>query len=157
MEKFTFFWRGPFSQWWKSPFTYDGITFNCAEQWMMYQKAMFFGDTEAAEEILEADHPREQRAIGRRVEGFNQRDWDANARTFVYLGNLYKYQQNPDLWEKLKETVGTTMVEASPYDKVWGIGWDESNPKAQDRNTWRGKNWLGECITRVRDEMLNDD
>ncbi len=156
MEKFTFFWKGPFSQWWTSRFTHDGITYNCAEQWMMYQKAMFFGDEEIAQEILETSHPRDQQALGRRVSNFNQRDWDANARTFVYLGNLYKFQQNPKLWEKLKETVGTTMVEASAIDKVWGIGLTEDNPLALDREKWRGKNWLGECITRVREDLLND-
>lgn len=156
MEKFTFFWGGPFSQWWESPFIHDGTIFNCAEQWMMYQKAIFFGDTKAAEEIMLTNHPKDQKAIGRKVLGFNQRDWNANARTFVYLGNLYKYQQNPNLFEKLKTTVGTTLVEASPYDKIWGIGLTEDNPKAQSRDTWRGTNWLGETLTRVRDDMMKN-
>ncbi len=157
MEQFTFFWRGPFSQWWKSPFEYDNMLFTHAEQWMMYQKALLFGDEETAELIMKADHPREQQALGRKVKGFNQEDWNANARNIVYLGNKMKYEQSPKLWLKLKETVGTTLVEASPYDCVWGIGWTEDNPKALSRDTWRGTNWLGECVTRVRDDLLAKD
>lgn len=40
-ETYEFFWRSqsPYSQWYPSEFTVDGIKFNCAEQYMMYSKA----------------------------------------------------------------------------------------------------------------------
>ena len=40
-ETFTFFWgkKSPFSQWHPAKFTVDGVLYECAEQFMMHQKA----------------------------------------------------------------------------------------------------------------------
>jgi ribA/ribD-fused uncharacterized protein len=150
-EKFTFFWSGPFSQWHRCKFTVDGVEYNCAEQYMMHQKALFFGDKETAKKILETTSPKAQKALGRQVTPFDQGKWEGVARDVVLRGNLAKFKQNPDLLEKLLATKGTTLVEASPYDKIWGIGLKEDDPKAQDRATWRGKNWLGQVLTAARE------
>lgn len=157
MEKFTFFWSGPFSQWYPSNFVSEQINYNCAEQYMMYQKAMFFGDHKSAERILETVKPSEQKALGRQVKNFDLDKWNQVAKEIVYNGNHEKFRQNKDLYKSLMDTVGTTLVEASPYDKIWGIGLKENDPRALNRNSWMGSNWLGEILTQLRQDLLDLD
>lgn len=157
MEKFTLFWNGPFSQWYRSTFEIDGMKFNCCEQYMMYKKAMLMGDRETAHKIMDIGYdPREHKALGRQVKPFSATKWNQHCRQIVYEANYAKFSQNPKLLEELKGTIGTTLVEASPYDKIWGIGLAESDPRALSRETWRGTNWLGEEITKVRVALLGE-
>lgn len=153
-EKFTFFWDGPFSQWEPCKFIVDGITYNSSEQYMMAYKARVFGDKDTLDRIMEAEHPRDQKKLGRQVKGFNADRWANIAREIVYEGNYAKFTQNPELLEKLLATEGTTLVEASPHDCVWGIGLREDDPDAQDRATWKGTNWLGEILTGLRHDIV---
>ena len=154
-EKFTLFWgERPFSQWSPSTFTVDGRTYNCTEQYMMAMKAEEFGDTEMLQKIMEAEHPADQKRLGRQVRGFEVTRWEKVAKDIVYKGNYEKFKQNVDMREKLFATAGTTLVEASPKDKIWGIGLGPKNPKCLDRATWNGKNWLGEVLTKVRDDLM---
>src|SRR5262249_12551652 len=150
-EKFTLFWHGPFSQWHPSVFTVSGTRFNTAEQFMMYCKAVLFDDTETAAQILAAETPKEQKALGRVVKGFDEARWLLFREGVVYTGSYAKFTQNPELCDALLATRGTTLVEASPYDKVWGIGLGEDDPRARDRSQWQGLNLLGETLTRVRE------
>ena len=152
-EKFTFFWSGPFSQWESSVFKIDGVKFVTAEQYMMYKKALLFHDYKTCGKIMRTSEPREQKAYGREVKNFNRDVWNKHCKGFVYEANYAKFTQNQDLLKKLLATGGTTLVEASPYDKIWGIGLKESDPKAKSRDTWEGKNWLGEVLTDVRDNI----
>jgi ribA/ribD-fused uncharacterized protein len=152
-EKFTFFWSGPFSQWHRRGFVLDGIEFNTAEQFMMFQKAHIFGDAAIALEIMDTSDPRKQKDLGRKVKNFNVEVWNANAKMVVYRGSMAKYGQNPDLLTELRNTKGTTIVEASPDDTIWGIGLGADDPRAQSRDTWLGTNWLGEILTLVRDDL----
>lgn len=156
MEKFTFFYRteSPFSQWHPAFFEVGGIRFDCAEQYMMYRKATLFQDEEMAAKILAAQTPREQKALGRAVHNFQRDQWEAHCRQFVYDGNDAKFTQNPALLEKLLATKGTTLVEASPTDRIWGVGLEEGDPRILNRTTWRGTNWLGEILTRLREDLL---
>ena len=151
--KFTLFWGGPFSQWHPCKF-YDGKTeYNCAEQYMMRHKALLFGDTESVERIMESIEPRTQKKLGRKVKGFNLDLWKERAREIVYQGNMLKFKQDDDLRHLLMETRGTELVEASPYDTIWGIGLSESDPRAQNKSEWQGLNWLGITLTKVRDDL----
>lgn len=156
MEQFTFFYRSrnPFSQWYPCRFTIDGITFNCAEQYMMYAKAMLFNDAAIAEKILEATEPRDQKALGRKVKNFDPQVWEKEAKGIVYRANHAKFTQNPSLLEELLATAGTTLVEASPTDTIWGIGMTEDDPNALDRSKWKGTNWLGEVLTQLREDVM---
>lgn len=153
MSKYTFFWSGPFSQWYPAKFRIAGKTYNCAEQYMMAMKALTFGDKETLEAIMKAASPKEQKALGRKVKGFNADKWNSLARDFVYEANYAKFS-NPTLKKLLLDTTGTELVEASPVDIIWGIGLAEDNPDAKDKSKWRGKNWLGQVLTRVRDDMM---
>lgn len=163
-EEFTFFWDGPFSQWFGCHFEIDGTEYNCAEQLMMAEKARLFGDLDTLEMIMESDSPRRQKALGRQVEGFSKEDWEDdetdNGRPFcwnvVWRGNEAKFGQNEHLWAELLATDGTTLVEASPYDTIWGIGLREGDPGCQSRDTWQGLNWLGEVLTDVREHLKRE-
>ncbi|MEM8918335.1 MAG: NADAR family protein [Pseudomonadota bacterium] len=155
-ERFTFFWSGPFSQWFHSPFTMGGQYYNTAEQYMMAEKAKLFDDHETREKILEAREPGEQKALGRRVVGFDQDLWDLSARDIVYLGNRAKFTTHRDLLGMLFDTEGTSLAEASPLDTIWGIGLAADAEDATDRSKWLGKNWLGETLQRLRDDLLTE-
>jgi ribA/ribD-fused uncharacterized protein len=98
--------------------------------------------------------PKQQKALGRTVRGFSEPLWNEGAKEVVYKGSRAKYGQNPELKELLLSTAGTTLVEASPYDSIWGIGLRASDSRAKSRETWRGTNWLGETLTRLRDEFI---
>lgn len=153
-ETFTFFWKSPLSQWHRSPFVLGGITFTHAEQFMMYAKAVLFNDRDSADQILQARTPREQQALGRTVRGYDESIWALFREGVVYTGNYARFQQNPEQRELLFATKGTTLVEASPHDQVWGIGLAEDDPRALDRTQWRGLNLLGAVLTRVRESLL---
>ena len=155
-EQFTFFWKSqsPFSNWYMVDFEIDGICFNCSEQYMMYAKAKLFGDEEIADKILQAEKPGTQKDLGRKVRGFKAEVWDQHARDIVYRANEAKFTQNENLLKRLFKTQGTTLVEASPVDRIWGIGLTADDPRAQYRQQWRGKNWLGEVLTRLRDDLI---
>lgn len=153
-EQFTFFWGTNFSQWAKSPFEIDGVVFNTAEQFMMYKKALLFNDFKQVEKIMKTSDPRVQKQLGKEVENFDRDRWQKHCKSFVYEANYAKFTQNLDMLKELVVTDGTTLVEASPEDNIWGIGLAVDNPKAQSRDTWEGTNWLGEILTNVRDEIM---
>ena len=151
--KYTFFYGGSFSQWLRCDFTVDGVAYSCAEQYMMHMKAKTFGDEESAKKIMKANHPREQKALGRKVTNFDAAKWNEVARDLVYKGNYAKFQQNKGLLYTLNESKGTLLVEASPTDKIWGIGLGMDDDRKEDPANWRGTNWLGEVITKVREDL----
>ena len=154
-KKYTFFWKdkSPFSNWHPSEFTLDGVKFKNTEMHMMYKKAMLFSDAETAEEILKAKHPKECKALGRKVKGFDKEIWEENCKRFVYDGNYAKFTQNQNLHKALMDTGDTKICEASPYDKIWGIGLDEKNAKITEEANWPGQNWLGEVLTALRNDL----
>ena len=156
-ERFTFFWSGPFSQWHPSRFTIDDAIYVTAEQYMMAEKARLFRDEDIRQHILATTDPREQKALGRKVRFFDANRWNAVARDVVYRGNRAKFTTHRDLLTVLLATAGTTIVEASPLDTIWGIGLAADSPDARDRSTWQGTNWLGEVLTRLRDTLIEEE
>jgi ribA/ribD-fused uncharacterized protein len=149
----------PFSNWFRSPFvTIDEVagklTFPSAEHYMMYGKAVCFGDAAAAEAILKAQDPRSAKRLGRQVKGFDAQTWNQVARRVVYRGCRLKFTQNPDCYEALVATRGTQLVEASPTDRIWGVGLAEDDDRILDPGQWRGTNWLGEVLTLLREDLL---
>lgn len=152
---FTFFWRpdSPFSQWYASRFTVDGVDFACAEQFMMHGKALLFADREVAAQILATADPRAHKALGRKVRGFVDATWRAAREDIVYAGNHAKFTQDDTLRAALLATAGTRLVEASPLDRIWGIGLGAEHPDAIEPSRWRGANLLGDLLTRLRDDL----
>ena len=55
------------SQWFPSPFLYDGRQYSCAEQWMMAEKARLFGDEETRARIFQASKPDEMKGGSFRI------------------------------------------------------------------------------------------
>ena len=156
MSKYTFFWGGPFSQWARSSFVIDGVTYGTAEQYMMAQKALTFGDHDIFNEIMKTKGPSEQKALGRKIENFNKDVWEAKCKQVVYDANYAKFTQLKSFYNALMATGDTELVEASPEDKIWGIGLSEDDPRAQDKSQWQGTNWLGEIITQVREDLKKE-
>ena len=160
-KKFELFWRGPFSQWSASPFVIDGIIYNTCEQWMMACKARLFNDEEILEKIMKENDPSKQKLLGKQVKNFKKELWEEiepNGKprcwNYVYKGNYAKVTQHPELKQFLLGTNSADIVEASPFDRIWGIGLGENDPKAQDKSQWRGTNWLGEILTTLRNNLL---
>jgi len=156
-KKYTFFWgnSSPFSNWHKSQFEMDELEFNCAEQAMMYYKAILFEDDEAADKIMSAKSPREQKALGRSVKGFDLAVWEKHREHIMYDVLFAKFSQNGEMMEALLKTEDTIIAEMSPYDKIWGTGLAEDDSKAQDESQWQGLNLLGKALMQVRETLYN--
>jgi len=152
-DKYVFFWNGIYSQWAYSPFFVDGNLYNTAEKYMMHQKALFFGDEEVAAKIMATDKPDEQKALGRQVKDFNADRWARVCLGIVYKGNLAKFTQNEEMKKELMETGDRILVEASPYDQIWGIGMGENEEGIEDPMNWKGQNLLGWAIMMVRQHL----
>ena len=162
MKGYVYFWStkhpkyGCFSQWYQSPFTVGGITYSCTEQWMMYWKALTFGDMDTASRILKETSPKVIKGLGRAVKNYDDRVWRSVSFSIVELGNKYKFLQNPELWKILDGTGEAIICEASPVDSHWGIGMSEEDAiKAGD--AWTGDNWLGWALTNVRDTIREEN
>jgi len=153
-DRFIYFWGGIYSQWSIAPMTIDGIEYNSCEQYMMHQKALLFGDTETAEEVMKTDSPKDQKALGRLVKNFVESKWKRHCFSIVYRANLAKFTQNEDFKKSLMESGDRTFVEASPDDVIWGIGLFENAEGIEDVANWQGTNLLGFAITMVRDTII---
>ena len=149
---YTFFWNGPFSNWHITPMTVRDFEFNCCEQYFMTAKASMFQDRAIATQVVNTTDPKAQKALGRMINNFNKPMWDAISRDVMFRANFAKYTQNKDLHELLLSTQGE-LVEASPYDRLWGIGLSADDPRVLDKTKWKGKNWLGEILTEIRDSL----
>jgi ribA/ribD-fused uncharacterized protein len=162
--KYLFFWghqpqpdgsvgKGCFSQWWPAKFTVDGVMYPSAEHFMMTAKALLFGDAEMAEKVPAAPHPREAKALGRQVRGFSEERWAEHRFDLVVAGNVAKFGQNLELRDYLLATGDRVLVEASPRDRVWGIGMAASNDLATSPEHWRGLNLLGFALMEARHQL----
>ena len=143
-----------FSQWFPSKFELDGIKYPTAEHYMMGSKARLFNDIDAEQSILKAKHPKDTQRIGRGVKGFDENVWNQNRFDIVVQGNLAKFSQNEPFKEFLLNTKTKTIVEASPDDRIWGIGLAADNPDSKNPRRWAGLNLLGFALIEVR-ELLS--
>lgn len=161
-EDFVFFVGGPYSQWYRAeqqlelptPLLKRAHRFNCAEQYMMASKACLFEDFDSLIAIMQSTDPSEQKAFGRKVVGYDDDVWREHARDIVYLSNMAKFGQNPDLAAELESTGDKYIVEGAWYDPVWGVKLEWCDPRILDPANWQGTNWLGEVLMRVRKDMF---
>jgi ribA/ribD-fused uncharacterized protein len=138
------------SQWWPAGFVVNGESFHTAEHYMMAAKARLFGDEETRANILAASTPREAKAAGRKVRGFNEELWAEKRFEIVVEANAKKFGQNTELGAYLAQTGDAVLVQASPVDRVWGIGLAADDPDATWPHKWRGLNLLGFALMRAR-------
>lgn len=131
----------------------NGIVYNCCEQYMMHQKALTFGDSFTASQIMEAVTPARQKELGREVENYDEAIWSKVRYNVVLTGNLAKFMQHEDLRIKLLNTGYREFVEANPRDPIWGIGMAEDDPNILDESKW-GQNLLGKVLTEVKYNII---
>jgi ribA/ribD-fused uncharacterized protein len=144
------------SQWYPASFQVNGVRFATAEHYMMWGKAGLFGDEETAAKVVAAGHPQEAKALGRMIAGFDEDTWTAERLAIVTAGNVAKFRQNPELLAFLLGTRERVLVEASPLDRIWGIGLARDDERAGSPERWRGLNLLGFALMRARD-LLRDE
>ncbi|MBQ8959928.1 MAG: NADAR family protein [Ruminococcus sp.] len=165
--KFIFFWghkpmsggsvgKTCLSQWYDCRFTVDGTEFHTAEQYMMAQKALLFGDKKIYAEIMAASDPGAYKDLGRRISGFDEKVWEQHRTEIVIAGNMAKFGQNEELRDYLLATEKSVLVEASPYDRIWGIGLSADTEGIEDPYIWKGSDLLGFCLMEVRDRLKED-
>lgn len=152
-DKYFFFYKSALSQWHIVDFYVEGINFSCAEQYMMAKKALLFDDITSYTKIMNARHPREMQLLGRQVKFYKQDVWDKFKYEIVYNGNYARFSQSDDQYDLLMSTKGK-LVEASPVDRVWGIGLAKDDPLIKDEKNWKGQNLLGQILTAVRDRLF---
>lgn len=155
-ETHAFFWGGELSNWYPCRFRYKGLTFYNSEQAFMWEKAVFFQDMEIAKKILETPEPKENKELGRRVKEFDSERWLIASYPIMVAVNYAKYSQHKYLKKILLETENKILVEASPYDKIWGIGISWQDDACLDENKWKGMNLLGKALMEVRRMLKNE-
>ena len=145
--------NGYLSNWYPSTFTLNGVTFSSMEQYMMYRKAVCFGDDKVAAQILATEDVAEIKALGRLVSGYDENLWNGVRQIIVYEGLLAKFSQNSELGKQLKRTGSTILAECAVKDKIWGIGLSMYDPNRLDRAKWQGQNLLGYALMMVRERL----
>jgi len=161
--KYIFFWghqqtkntvsKTCFSQWYPAPFTEHGIQYLTAEHYMMAQKAKLFNDMACYQKIIDAKSAGEAKALGRTVQNFDEIIWCEQRFDIVVQGNVLKFNQNKLLSEFLANTGQRVLVEASPVDKIWGVGLAVNHPNIENPNLWKGLNLLGFALMEVRAQL----
>ena len=143
------------SQWWPAAFVADGHRFPTAEHYLMWRKALLFNDDATAANVLAADGPGAAKALGRAVRGFNDDTWATHRWEIAVSGSLAKFDSDDALRSFLFGTIGRVLVEASPADRIWGIGLPAKAPAAHRPESWQGLNLLGFALMEARARLLS--
>ena len=144
------------SQWWAMPFKVKQSVYPTAEHYMMAEKARVFGDSTTRAKILACTDPKQAKALGRQVQGFDEAKWNRVRLKIVTEANAAKFAQHPNMKDFLLGTGESVLVEASPYDRVWGIGLAKNDPRALNPAEWQGKNLLGFALMKVRRDLVQE-
>ena len=160
-EKYIFFWdheekegeatKKCLSQWYDCQFESEGKKYYTSEQYMMAQKALLFKDQETYDKIMNSKIPKEIKELGRQVKNFSSEIWNKKKFEIVTNGNIAKFSQNEKLKNFLLNTKNKILVEASPYDNIWGIGMSEDDNDILDEKKWKGQNLMGKAIMKARE------
>ena len=142
--------NGYLSNWYPSLFTVEKKTFSSMEQFMMYRKAVCFGDEAVATNILSTDDVAEIKALGRQVSNYDEHIWNGIRQIVVYEGLLAKFSQNENLKNKLKSTGEAILAECAVKDLIWSVGLSMTDPDRLDKTKWKGQNLLGYTLMMVR-------
>ena len=162
-DKHVCFWKEWPSNWHPAEFDIEVNGVKChfynTEQYFMYMKAIVFGDEEIAKQILEDGDPKKVKALGRKVQNYDEQVWNEKRYQIMLRANVAKFSQNEDLKQLLlsPEYEGRGFVEASPYDKVWGVRMYESSADIDDETKWKGLNLLGKVLDETRRIVREDE
>ena len=160
---YVFFWGSYLSNFWLCPIestkemAVPGLSFVCSEQAFMVEKAMFFNDSETYEKMLLCEDGASVKALGRQVKGFDEKIWYDVSYSKMLIACKAKFKQNQSLGRRLMSTGDRTLVEASPTDKIWGIGLWEGDDRILDQKNWNGENRLGKVLMEVREMLWDED
>ena len=131
----------------------NDVDFSSMEQYMMYKKAVCFGDKDMANKILATDDVAEIKAFGRLVANYNESYWNGVRQIVVFEGLTAKFSQNEDLKTKLKATDNSILAECAVKDRIWGIGLSMNDPDRLKIDKWKGQNLLGYALMMVRERL----
>lgn len=149
-----FFYGGPaiYSNWYPAKFQdlITGIRFENTEQAFMWQKARFFLDMDIMDEIVGTPNPKEVKLLGRKIRDYDDKAWNCVRYGMMVYVNYLKFSQNNELATQLKAIGNRILVEASPYDKIWGIGLGLEDQEIFTPELWNGQNLLGKALTKVK-------
>ena len=145
--------NGYLSNWYPSKFTVNDVDFSSMEQYMMYKKAVCFGDKDMANKILATDDVAEIKAFGRLVANYNESYWNGVRQIVVFEGLTAKFSQNEDLKAKLKATDNSILAECAVKDRIWGIGLSMNDLDRFQIDKWKGQNLLGYALMMVRERL----
>lgn len=139
-------------------FKLDNDEWKTSEHYFMYQKAVFFHDLETAEKIKLCVRPEEAKRLGRQVKNFNDAEWEKVSFDIMYKAVYAKFSQNQRLKKQLldENLQDKSFVEASPFDKIWGIGLHYNDKRCDNESTWLGDNKLGKVLDKVRSTLLTE-
>lgn len=160
-SQYIFFWSekntyGFMSNFYPCTFKENSYTYNCSEQYFMKKKQELFDPTneQLANAIMNTSDPKEIKKYGRAVKNYNETIWNTHRFNAMLNANKLKFSSNPNLREQLLETGNKILVEASPYDNIWGIGLDKKDALTLEPDKWPGQNLLGKVLMEVRDEFI---
>lgn len=151
-ENFVFFWgnREIYSNFYKKPFFYKGVKIPCPEVGFMMEKAIQFNDMDILNKLKTAHNPARAKELGRKIKNYDDAIWNEVRYDRMKEVLIAKFS-DPALKKQLKDTGKRILVEASPMDKIWGIGMDENHPQVEDISKWKGQNLLGQVLMDIRD------
>lgn len=154
-DNYVFFWGTYLSNFYPAKFIVDGVQYNCSEQYFMKKKQEMFDPSNIAlaNQILNEIDPKKIKKYGRQVKNFDNNVWDTCCYEIMKQGIYEKFKQNADINRLLKLTGTKTLVEASPNDRIWGIGLNKANARNIHPSNWQGKNLLGKALMEVRDKI----
>ena len=148
-----YFWGSEFSNWYECKFKHKNLTFFNSEQAFMWEKAVYFHDMEIAKKMVETSNPSVAKKLGRQVKGFDAAKWLKVSYDIMVVVNMAKFSQNLILKDVLLETEDRILVEASPFDVIWGVGLREDDDDILDEHNWKGQNLLGKALMEVRHNL----
>jgi len=132
----------------------DSIDVSTSEQAYMYEKALFFNDIKSANNITLAKTPIESKNIGKKITNFNQEKWDYVSFDKMYDICYQKFTKNEYLKKVLIESFPKNLVEASPFDRRWGVGLSKLDDNILFEYKWLGENRLGNVLMKVRENII---
>ena len=139
----------PHSSLYECSFEEDGYTYNCLEQYFIRKNALSVGDHVLANKVMGIKDPAIMKGMARGK--FDNLELDIK-QNHIKEGMKLKYSQNERLMDLLKDTLGPSLVESSPFDLTWGSGLRLTHANAHSGN-YQGQNLHGKLLMEVREEM----